>query len=75
MTKTELRRQALQLTEAERLQLAEELWASVENPNTDLPTSLPQWQKELLDERLAQSQEDPGKSWEEVKAEVWSADS
>lgn len=72
MTKTEVQRQALQLPERERLQLAEELWASVADPNAypeDLP--LPQWQKDLLDERLEETKDDPGKPWEQVKAEIW----
>ncbi len=72
MTKTEVQRQALQLPERERLQLAEELWASVADPNAypeDLP--LPQWQEDLLDERLEETKDDPGKPWEQVKAEIW----
>lgn len=72
MTKTAVKTQALQLPERERLQLAEELWASVADPN-DYPDEilLPQWQKDLLDERLAESKDDPGKPWEQVKAEIW----
>ena len=72
MTKTEVHRQALQLPERERLQLAEELWASITDPNAypeDLP--LPQWQKDLLDERLEETKGDPGKPWEQVKTEIW----
>lgn len=75
MTKTEVRNQALQLSEPERLALAEELWASIEDPNAaPEPVSLPQWQQDLLEERLAQSQDDPGTPWEQVKGEIWSAD-
>ena len=76
MTKTEVQRQALQLPERDRLQLAEELWASIADPNAhleDLP--VPQWQKDLLDERLEESKNDPGKPWEQVKAEIWSTHS
>lgn len=40
MTKTEVRAQALQLPEADRLALAEELWASVRDPNAK-PTLRP----------------------------------
>lgn len=72
MTKTELKKQALQLPERELLQLAAELWASIDDPNAyqdDLP--LPQWQKDLLDERLEESKDDPGKPWEQVEAEIW----
>lgn len=72
MTRTEVQRQALQLPERERLLLAEELWASIDDPNAyaeDLP--LPQWQKDLLDERLEVTENDPGKPWEQVKNEIW----
>lgn len=72
MTKAEVQRQALQLPERERLQLAEELWASVADLNAypeDLP--LPQWQGDLLDERLKETRDDPGKPWEQVKGEIW----
>jgi len=72
MTKTEVQRQALLLSERERLLLAEELWASVEDPNAvavDLP--LPRWQRELIDERLEASKDDPGKPWKQFKAEIW----
>jgi putative addiction module component (TIGR02574 family) len=76
MTKAEVRNQALRLSERERLALAEELWASIEDPNTYPEASyLPQWQKDLLDQRLEESQGDPGKPWEQVKAEIWPADS
>lgn len=76
MTKTEVRHQALQLSEPDRLQLAAELWASVKDPNAYPEAfSLPQWQQDLLDERLADSKDDPGKAWEQVKAEIWPATS
>lgn len=72
MTKTEVRSQALQLSEPERLALADELWASVEDPNAYCDTiSLPEWQRDLLDERLEETKDDPGKPWEQVKAEIW----
>lgn len=72
MTKTEVHRQALQLPERERLQLAEELWSSIDDANAyadALPVS--QWQEDLLDERLEETKNDPGKPWEQVKAEIW----
>lgn len=72
MTMSEIKEQALQLSERERLQLAEELWASISDPNDypdDIP--LPQWQMDLLDERLEETKDDPGKPWEQVKAEIW----
>lgn len=72
MTKTEVQRRALELSERERLQLAEELWASIDDPNA-YPESviLPQWQKDLLDERLEETKDDSGKPWAQVKAEIW----
>ena len=75
MTKTEVRRQALQLPEADRLRLAEELWASVDDPNAHAVLLVPEWQKDLLDERLESSRNDPGKPWNQVKAELWPTDS
>ena len=70
MTRTEVYNQALRLPERERLLLAQDLWATVESADSvDLP--LPSWQKELLDERLQEAEGDPGKPWEQVKAELW----
>lgn len=76
MTKAEVRSQALQLPEAERLALAEELWASVSETQAHPETlPLPDWQKDLLDQRLEESQDDPGKPWDEVEAEIWPSES
>ena len=72
MTKTEVISEALRLPEPERLALAEELWASVKDPNAySEAMSLPQWQKDLLDQRVEESKDDPGKPWDQVKAEIW----
>ena len=72
MTKAEVHQHALQLPETERFRLAEELWASLSDPNAVAPpVELPQWQKDLLDERIAASADDPGQIWEKVKAEIW----
>lgn len=38
------------------------------------PGTLPQWQEDLLDQRLEESEDDPGKPWKQVKAEIWPAD-
>lgn len=64
----------MQLPERERLQLAEELWASVADPNAypeDIP--LPQWQADVLDERLAELERNPeeGTPWETVEKRIW----
>jgi putative addiction module component (TIGR02574 family) len=66
MTKAELERQVLELPEDERLQVAEAIWASLSEAR-----SLPEWQRELLDERLAAGETEPSKDWEDVKAEIW----
>ena len=72
MTRAELRNQALQLTEPERLALAEELWASIEDPNAHpQAVVLPKWQQDLLDERLEETANDPGETWEQVRANLW----
>ena len=68
MTKAELQRQALELPENERLELADTIWASLSDPDA-LP--LPAWQRDLLDERLASSEAEEGRDWEEVRAEIW----
>jgi putative addiction module component (TIGR02574 family) len=70
MTKAEIERQVLELPETERLEIAEAIWTSLSNPDA-LP--LPQWQRELLDERLASSEAEEGRDWEEVRAEIWPA--
>ena len=32
---------------------------------------VPDWRKKLLDERLAESEGEPGKDWEDFRAEAW----
>lgn len=66
MTKAEIERHVLELPEDERLEVAEAIWASL--PET---RPVPDWQKELLDERLAESESESGKDWEDFKAEAW----
>ena len=68
MTKAELQRQALELPENERLELADTIWASLSDPDA---LSLPAWQRDLLDERLASSEAEEGRDWEEVRAKIW----
>jgi putative addiction module component (TIGR02574 family) len=68
MSKAELQRQVLELVEEERLEIAEAIWASLDNPDA-LP--LPQWQRDLLDERLASLDTEEGRDWEDIKAEIW----
>jgi putative addiction module component (TIGR02574 family) len=56
-----------QLSVAERIQLAEDLWDSILDQPTDLPLTSAQQQE--LDRRLQNYQQDPtvGSSWEAVK--------
>ena len=66
MTKTEIREEALKPAPEERAELMEALNVSL------LDDSLPDWQRELLDERLDAFERDPGNtlSWEEVRASL-----
>lgn len=70
MTKAEIRQQIMELPETERLEIADAIWSSLDDPDA-LP--LPQWQRDLLDERLASIDTEEGKDWEDVKAEIWPA--
>ena len=56
-----------QLSIAERIQLAEDLWDSILEQQDELP--LTNTQKQELDRRLEDYQQDPtaGSTWEEVK--------
>jgi putative addiction module component (TIGR02574 family) len=60
--------QAKQLTPADRLELIEELWQSL-NPD-EFPVTAAE--KSMLDERLADLAENPssGRSWEDVEADL-----
>jgi len=68
MTRAEIQLKVMELPEEERLEIAEAIWSSLDDPNA-LP--LPQWQKDLLDERLASLGTEEGRDWEDVKAEIW----
>lgn len=69
MTKSEIQQQALELPADQRQELAAALWESLEAE----PPPLPEWQRRLLDERLAALDESPdeGAPWEEVEKRVW----
>jgi putative addiction module component (TIGR02574 family) len=60
----------MELTPAERIQLAEELWDSI-SPE-DMPPMTPEQEQEI-DRRLAEHDRDPSRasSWEEVRARLW----
>lgn len=68
MTKAEIQRQALELPEEERVEVAEAIWASLGDPDA---RPLPSWQRDLLDERLASAGTEEGRDWDDVKAEIW----
>lgn len=72
MTKTEIQQEAMLLPPEERQELAEVLWQSLEGQ----PVPLPEWQRLLLDERLAALDEQPdeGSSWQDVEARVWAGE-
>jgi putative addiction module component (TIGR02574 family) len=59
------------LTEAERIQLAEDLWDSIAPDSPEL--ALPPWLETLLDERLAELDRNPdtGEPWEVVRERIW----
>ena len=68
MTKAEIKRQVMELPEQERLEVAEAIWASLDDLDA---RPLPSWQRDLLDERLASLETEDGRDWEDVKAEIW----
>jgi putative addiction module component (TIGR02574 family) len=70
MTKLEIQRQVMELSEEERIKIAEAIWSSLGDPNV-LP--LPQWQRDLLNERLPSADIEEGRDWEDIKAEIWPA--
>jgi putative addiction module component (TIGR02574 family) len=63
----------LELPPTERMELAQILWESVEPEDEARFLSIPEWQRQILDERLADIERNPGdeQTWEEVKAELW----
>ncbi len=72
MKSTELQK-LLDLPVAERMELAQILWESVEPEDEVRFLSIPDWQRRILDERLADIERNPAdeQTWEEVKAELW----
>ncbi|HSS75662.1 MAG TPA: addiction module protein [Thermoanaerobaculia bacterium] len=69
MTKGEIQQEVMELPEDERLEVAEAIWASLDNLNSH---PLPSRQKDLLAERLASVGTEEGRDWDDVKAEIWS---
>jgi putative addiction module component (TIGR02574 family) len=68
MASSLLKEQALRLPVVERLDLAESLLESVAQEDHELPA----WQRQILDERLAEARRSPGEgvSWEDALAEI-----
>jgi putative addiction module component (TIGR02574 family) len=64
----------LELPPAEKIELAQMLWESLDPEEEADCLSIPGWQRQILDERLADLEKHPDdeQTWEEVKAELWS---
>jgi putative addiction module component (TIGR02574 family) len=62
----------LELPAEERLELAQALWDSVEPEDEARFVKLPEWQHEILRERLEDLEKNPddGQPWEKVRAEM-----
>ena len=56
----------LRLPPDQRLRLIEDIWESLAASPADVP--VPDWHRELLDERLADAGEQPSRTWDEVQA-------
>lgn len=69
-SRAEVERAALELSPAERLEVAAALFESVEQAATQ--PRLPEWQRNVLDERIAEDDagSDPGEPWEDVKRQI-----
>ena len=63
----------LELPVDERMELARILWESVEPEDETRFLAIPDWQRRILDERLANIERNPNdeQTWEDVKAELW----
>ena len=72
MKKAEIEK-LLELPIAERIELAQILWESVEPEDEARFLSIPDWQARILDERLSDLDRNPSdaQTWDEVKAELW----
>ena len=63
----------LKLSAEERMELAQTLWDSVDTGEGKGYLPIPSWQRQILDERLADVEANPGdeESWESVEAQLW----
>jgi len=66
----------LQLPAEERLEIAQVLWESVEPEDEVRYLSLPDWQRQIVRERLEDLHRNPGDEQhrEEVKGDLWPTD-
>ena len=69
MARTLTRDEIGELSPAQRLELIDELWESIDP--ADIPVL--EWHKKLLDEVLEEYERDPeeGSSWEDVRVELF----
>ena len=65
MSQRALRDEILQLPPAERLQLVEEIWESLAQSQDAV--LVPDWHRELLDDRLADPAEQATRTWDQVQ--------
>lgn len=71
MIRDELRQVSVEFRAADRRDLVEELWRSLERD----PEPILEWQRKLLDERLEALEADPkGEPWEVVERRVWAGE-
>jgi putative addiction module component (TIGR02574 family) len=63
----------LKLPAEERLEIAQALWNSVDLEDEARFLSLPDWQRHILQDRLADLTRNPDdeQSWDQVKEELW----
>lgn len=71
MTRAALQK-LLKLPAAEKIELAQMLWESIEPEKEAGFLAIPLWQRKILDERLSDLERHPDdeQTWEEVKAEL-----
>lgn len=70
VSRAEVERAALELSVEDRLEIATNLFESIERDAAQ--PVLPEWQRQLLDERIAEDEAgiDPGEPWEIVKRRI-----
>ena len=72
MTKADVE-DLLKLPVEERLELAQLLWESAEPKDEAAFVSIPEWQRQILRERIEDLERNPHdeQPWDEVQAELW----